>query len=1142
MNTLHGWPSSLLKSANLTTPDGRPLYAYRCTNERFEEVRGLLAGWSPLRDAAGGRAFAVYAAEWWRRNYPGGPWAWQPLLDSIRCDVAFPELYRPLKNAWRWWGVNPVVLGASVRYLGTCACQGGLPLHFVSSPNSNVRHFLRALLREYRAFRRVVDDGYMLAEPLRSYLPRSLRQEPVYRLCADVMDQIWELRGIGSEADDPVAILDRQRPDWRSHMPIDIEDEQARALIVSLLRDAAKVTSAATGEFRVHRYIADTSAGRQFIVEPRVPKRMSAAEMARLVGVRELPRRFQLRIDGTAPLPIADGRLAGDDVVFSGVRTEPEHLAALADQEIRCFLQAGRRIGDSFAPRGSAAPADELPWVFAAMEDDTRFDLYAEGSVRTRHPRVAVACRDDAAAMLRSHPGCRPWTDQPVAGRVVFDVEGDLTIETSIGTCRMRTAQEREQQFEHRLTGARCLDFDAPLPVYRRPPSIRTIEPDGAQRGVPAAQVSWRAARGDRWIGSPDEPGVWRVRREVEGETVFLSRICLVGVDFGVKIVPGRNPRQGFVDISGTPLDVTCEQPLVDIQTAKRAAGMRVTVSFFAERAAEAVGGRRDPPSHVVLATRWPNGSTLPVTVPFPGSGARFAHPTRAEADRRRGLSVQSLYGWRALAVSSKSSHAFRLVGELRADDFDGRMAGAASFDVELPKTADGVSELPLIEVHDTLESLFAATKSLDARIDLELMSGGFTKARTAVRRFACDVQMSDTGVYRVPTQRVPDDEASVWFEAFSLEKPGLGRTPLERVREAGRVAGWKIPTATFSRQTRIVLARSGDQHFARPFVDSSGRMPLDAAEVRSLADAASIPDTESRIASMRRILENMIERGEDENWDYLVDLLDVSRGLAATTFDALDCLSDSPRTLVQLLLRSPQDEARARIWRLESELPFTWLLVPVAVWREEMTRAHRAIRAELGQIDVLAAGEVRQRAAAPLRHVAAEAARFCPAWGGRHVTEAGGRRVTLLEHLAEDAIFGCPASPEASLTPPARRVFDALYRADGPYQALLQRGGDFRWPSGPDRDDWAEEVALLNEVAWKDMIWADCRGVGFRRPLSDAPFGAAFAAASGVRVSRRLAHATKLLRSHAPEWFDSAYAAALSWILGIDRCAPNHD
>ena len=920
-------------------------------------------------------------------------------------------------------------------------------------------------------------------------------------------------------------------------MPIDLEDEQARGLIAALLLDACGDGGSVVGTGAVpgaplHRpYSRDP----RFVVEPRVPRQMPAVTLAKQVGVKELPARFQLRVDGFAPVPIANGRVTGEHVVFSGPLAEPEHLAGLADKEIRWFVQSGGRIGDSFAPRGSAAPADDLPWVFAALEEQgTRFDLYAEGSVRTRLPRVAVACRAETAETLRGHPDCREWRVQPVAGRVMFDVEGDVALETAVGTCRVRTAQAEERQFEHRLVGAPCLDVDAPLPIYRNTPSVRAIEPDGRQRTVSAAQISWRAVRGDEWMGSPDLPGVWRVRRVVEGETVFLSKICWAGADFGVRIVPGRNTTRGLVDIRGMLADVACEQPQVDVHTERNTDGLRVAVSFVPERAADA-DGRRDPPSHVVLATRWPNGLTLSLTVPFPGRGARFAHPVFAEADGRRGLSVQSLYGWRALAVSPKSSRTFRLVGELRADDLDERTRGAACFDVALPEVGDGVSELPLIEVHDALESLFATTKLLDARIALELMSGGFMEARTVVRRFACDVEASEAGVYRVPTRRGPDQETPVSFEAFSLEKPSLGRAPLEPAGDDVESVGGKLAEAAFPQDTKVVLARRGDEHFARPFVDSRARPASAAAEARSLAEAASIPEMDDRIAAMRQVLEQMVGDGGGENWEYLWDLLNVSRGLPATTFDALDCLSDSPAALVQLVLRTPQEERRARIWRLEHELPFSWLLVPLAVWREEMARTHRAITTELGEVGVLEEDEVRRRAADRLRDVAEEAARVCPAWN------RGVGQVTLLEHVAEDAIHGCEVPPERALRPPARGAFEGLFRSHA-YQALLQQGDDYRWPRGPDRDDWAASVGLLNEVVWRDAIWLDCRGVGFRRPLSDAPFGAAFAAACGDHVPRRLVHATKLLRSLAPAWFDTAYATVLAWILGVDRDSQNHD
>ena len=127
-------------------------------------------------------------------------------------------------------------------------------------------------------------------------------------------------------------------------------------------------------------------------------------------------------------------------------------------------------------PRGSAAPADDLPWVFAATEDgEIRFDFYAKGSVRTRFPHVAVACSDETGRALLRHPDCRPWETQPITGRAMFDVEGDVRLDTPVGTCRIRTAQERERQFEHRLTGTRCFDLEAPLPVYYHAPSLSSI-------------------------------------------------------------------------------------------------------------------------------------------------------------------------------------------------------------------------------------------------------------------------------------------------------------------------------------------------------------------------------------------------------------------------------------------------------------------------------------------------------------------------------------------------------------------------------------------------------------------------------------------------------------------------------------------
>ena len=85
------------------------------------------------------RAFVLYASEWWQKKYDGHHWSWEPLLASIDWkDVHYTDLYSPIRKAWRWWGIDLVRVTSSTRYLGTIACQGGLPLALVGDGKSKI--------------------------------------------------------------------------------------------------------------------------------------------------------------------------------------------------------------------------------------------------------------------------------------------------------------------------------------------------------------------------------------------------------------------------------------------------------------------------------------------------------------------------------------------------------------------------------------------------------------------------------------------------------------------------------------------------------------------------------------------------------------------------------------------------------------------------------------------------------------------------------------------------------------------------------------------------------------------------------------------------------------------------------------------
>ena len=219
------WIASFLESRGLSEPDGRPLYAYRCTAEEFDRLRDVLHGTEAPAGAHHFRAFVLYAAQWWQRQYDGGRWAWEPLLDSIGWSMPYPDLYPDVRHAWRWWKVKPVRLPSSTRFLGTFACHGGLPLALVGDAKAPITLYLRAVLGHSLEYGRFVEDTIELAKDKEHLLrPPTLRRDYVFRLAADVVDAVVDLQP-DAQGKNPIAALDRDRPDWRDALPLDLDNQ-----------------------------------------------------------------------------------------------------------------------------------------------------------------------------------------------------------------------------------------------------------------------------------------------------------------------------------------------------------------------------------------------------------------------------------------------------------------------------------------------------------------------------------------------------------------------------------------------------------------------------------------------------------------------------------------------------------------------------------------------------------------------------------------------------------------------------------------------------------------------------------------------------------------------------------------------------
>ena len=1115
---MSGWLEAFLACRGVERPDGRALYAYRCTGKEF----GLLAEALSRNPPQGGsvsdmpiRAFVLYAAEWWQREYDGRHWAWEPLLEAIGWGgVHYPDLYEPVRRAWGWWKVDLVRLPTSIRYLGTFACQGGLPLALVGHGHSSVTRYLRAVLKHTAAYRRFVHDPIELARDQQQILrPPTLRRDYVFRLASDLIEAVLDLQDDAQNDEDPIDTLDRTRPDWRRTMPLDLEDERARDLLTGLLREAGRDRTSTAGDFRVERFLRRTGIGWRLGARVRLPASISADALARQLGVRtdDLPPRLQACTGGGSTRVVGWYAVRSDDFLLArDTRGPTEFWDTEAAGEIRLRFRAGDSLGEPVLPcRGGAL--GELPWAFRIGDD---YEFTGEGSVANRSPELLVLV-PDGCAPDRGEPITEPLAPGSegvaqgadaqvhVLGRALWKVSERTAIETESGRCVITPSSGQATEEEYRLSGRRFHGLESAWPLFRGPPTLRLARAEQPARAVPAGEVGWRQAGGD-WQPRPAGSGLWEVRHVRAGELRHLGRAGVLPERFDCSIEPGPDMNQGHLMLTGGEhVRVAGDGP--DTVVTVRTEGDVVRVEVAAKDTVA-------PPVRVKLRLHWPGAVEMVVEAPFPGQGGRIL---REGQPLNRGLAVDELYGVRAMALSPDPAQKFRIEGELRAEDL-GSLLPVAWF--RHPLLESGViHELPLIDLRARMDRLLSASSSSDACVDLRIVDRFQRCHETArVSRFAAALEC-EPGMSRVSVSPTVIDDYMPTFEAMPLARPGDDPVLLDPIHPIGPVNapdGAVLPHDLNLDEPWLVVMRHGERVRARPVriggpVRSGACSDLESSRAPRLAEALGIAEREPRIEKIGAVMDDMLkaedsESGEEE-WSFLTDSLLRAEGLPATALDLCRVLVTKPRLLVRSLFRL-ESAPRRLLWRLEEELPFSWLLIRRDVWWSEAERAFDRLHGELASV----IDDDHDRIAR--EHV-------------EKILDEGADRLPALDTVSTDVAIRLAGG----------RLSDGFFeelqeeRKRQTTEQIRLRASLDDWPKGDGRREWIQELEQGELLDRLDM-WQDPDEHRDRQPLFDTPIAAAWCCFLSKPTDRTV-FLVKHIRAHDPGWFDLAYSAAWFWL-----------
>ena len=1114
-SNMSSWLEAFLACRGVECPDGRALYAYRCTGKEFRSLAEALSR-NPTQGGPASntptRAFVLYAAEWWQREYDGSQWAWEPLLESIGWGgVRYPDLYEPTRRAWGWWKVDLVRLPTSIRYLGTFACQGGLPLALVGHGHNSVTRYLRAVLKHTAAYRRFVNDPIELARDQQQILrPPTLRRDYVFRLAADLIEAVLELQDDAQDDEDPIGTLDRTRPDWRRTMPLDLEDERARALLTGLLREARRDPALTADDFRVERFLRRTGIGWRLGARVRLPASISADAFARQLGVRtdELPPRLQVCTGGESTLVVGLYAARSDDFLLArDTRGPTEFWDTEAADEIHLRFRARDPIGEPVLPyRGSAL--GELPWAFRIGDD---YEFIGEGSVANRSPELFVLV-SDGCILNQGEQITEPLVPESeeaaqgadaqvrVLGRALWKVSERTAIETESGRCVITPSSGQAMEEEYRLSGRRFHKLESAWPLFRGPPTLRLARAEQPARAVPVGEVEWRQASGD-WQPRPTGFGLWEVRHVRASELRHLGRAGVLPERFDCSIEPGPDMNQGHLMLTGGEhVRVAGHNPDTVVTASTEGDAVRVKV------AAEDTGVR---PVRVKLRLHWPGAAELAVESPFPGQDGRIL---REGQPLTRRLAVDELYGVRAMALSPDPTQKFWTEGELRAEDL-GRLVRVAWF--RRPLLKSGVThELPLIDLRDRIDRLLSASSSSEAHVDLRVVDRFQRRHDTArVSQFAADLEY-EPGMSMVSASPAVIDDYLPTFEAMPLARPGDDPVLLDPIGPANAPNGAALPHNLNLDEPWLVVMRCNERVRARPVriggsIQSDRNSGLGGFGAPRLSEALGIAEGELRIEKIGAVMGDLLKAEDsetgDKEWSFLTDSLLRAEGLPATALDLCRVLVTKPRLLVRSLFRL-ESAPRRLLWRLEEELPFSWLLIRRDVWWNEAKQAFDRLHGELaGVID-----DDRDRIAR--KHV-------------EKILDEGADQLPALDTVSTDIAMRLEGGRLSD------GFFDELQeeRNRQTTEQIRLRASLDDWPKGDGRREWIQELEkgeLLDQL----NMWQDPDEHRNRQPLFDTPIAAAWCCFLSKPTDRTV-FLVKHIRAHDPEWFDLAYKAAWFWL-----------
>lgn len=1111
MGSSHWLLSFLTEHINASKPDGRPLYAYKCRNEAYDQLSDLMREMFPK--AKGGDPplnftplLCLFAAETWRRMHAGGPWKWDTVFNEINKKTPkYPQIHEWVQNGLSFWK-RPILQSSTNKrlYLVTIACEGGLPLLLLRNENASLSRYFKQLLQTYHHEKQLPDcDITAIARRLASYLPQSLRYKIVYNLGAKLVEQIVNLQYKVAEAVDPIVALDKDYPNWRDSLPLPLRDSTVELFLKNLVNEAKTLTLSERQRIIWRRLLKKH--GDEWHIEQglELPNQFSGAVLRKWLNRENLVPRMRILLQTMQEIfPVAlltRLRGEGDEAIYrcevlkrKGIQLSgPQALAG-----VRLLVSDGECESDLEVNGGEAW--GPLPWIF--RERNGQWEYLREGSTRCREDQIRILAPSNG--ILKATEGeCLLIGSLPELGRDLWQFNGTvLWMHPELGNCRIVCSSQDATEEALSLVGRRFYIQTDSTPIFSGLPSVYATAQDGGRRLL-NLPMQWRPYTGGGLTWS-DEPeaclgDVWLRYLDTDGTQVLRRRVRIVPETFRVEIDRlGIDQEIGKLRLSGlSDCKVNCVER-DDCEFEVEPAGSVTFIHCLSE-----IGL---PVTTFKTRLHWTGGKSLEVSLPFPQLGAAFDFAGNVLPDGEW-VPVTRLAAVQAVAQAPLRRQTFDLNVTINSKVYAlNQMWLREPFEVG----DDGRGIFYLHRLQERIASLLALTGELDACAMVKILKpGDQCLAHLRVGQFDMILTPDKENHLVLLMENCLKRLENGWEDRISIRMVPLwapDREPIVLNKVADQAA-WKLPD-NLEPGPWWVLGEDGDWPRFRPLLWSqTGEIHSDSPLEKVIRQG----DPEARKQMYLNWAEQISMDPNHPDWATFFNLLQLVRPYPASALDLFSSVINCHETMVMALLCSGE-ESFETVWSLSSQLPFSWYLLPVNAWRNAATRYFGSIKVALADIkngEDLVWEEFRKiqdrvTSQRPFFH------QICD-W---------------LSH----SIFPEKPLHNSELTL-ARNHPDVIESLIAQEELNLQGRHDpeEQYPEGPQIMRWTDRLGFPQQFKYKRLAKPF-------RPVRCAPFVAAHVSLEGQPYDEKLLFELKLTRDFDREWFNSAYAYALC--LGLSK------